>query len=131
MVVFGGCKSSQQFDYEGTWRGTQTVADARPDADPDVVRSIGNVELRFLPHGRYAIFVAPLAMEGSVERTEKGLRLNPDKLQGRSIDRQPDTIRNNVPRLELWPQPDGTLRCVNPKLTGRDFTLKREAKPGG
>lgn len=130
LLLLAGCNSSPRFDYVGTWIGRREVK-GQPGADPDVLRSIGKIEIRISPNGRFSAFVSPYSMEGTLERTSTGAALPVDKLMGRGIERHPPEVRQNVPRLELIPGEDGTLRVKDPRMPSEVIELKREAKPEG
>lgn len=130
LLLLAGCNSSPRFDYVGTWIGHRPVQ-GQPGADPDVLRSIGKIDLRIKPNGRFAVFVSPYSMEGTLERTSTGAALPVDMLMGRQIERQPEAVRKEIPRLELIPGENGTLRLKDPRTPSEVIELKREAKPEG
>jgi hypothetical protein len=130
LLLLGGCNSSPRFDYKGTWRGKQKV-EGRPGADPDVLRSMEKIELRIDPMERFSIFVSPYVMEGSLERTSTGAILPIDTVLGKPLDRQPKEFQAGIPRFELFPKEDGTLRLRDPRQPQLEVVLTREAKPGG
>jgi hypothetical protein len=130
LLLLAGCVNSPRFDYVGTWKGRKSV-EGQPGADPDVINSLAKVELQVKPTGRFAIYYAPYSMEGTLERTSNGGALPVDLLMGREIERQPEDVRKEIPRLELIPGEDGTLRLKDPRNPSEEIVLKREAKPPG
>jgi hypothetical protein len=128
VLLLAGCNGSPKFDYAGTWTGMRPI-EGRPGADPDVLRSIGRVELRIDERGHFALLESGLAKEGTVEKTARGAALPVEMLMGRPLDRQPEDIRRDIPRFELVPQADGALRFIDPRRPKEETILRREAKP--
>ncbi|MGV3617226.1 MAG: hypothetical protein ACO1SV_18010 [Fimbriimonas sp.] len=130
FLLLAGCNSSPRFDYKGTWRGKREVK-GQPGADPDVLQSIAKVELRVDAMEHFSLFFSPYAMEGNLARTPTGAALPIDTILGKPLDRQPPEVQAQIPRLELFPQEDGTLRMRDPRQPQSEVVLTREAKPGG
>jgi hypothetical protein len=130
LLLVGGCNSSPRFDYVGTWRGMREVR-GQPGADPDVLRSIGKIELKVDGRDRFSIFVSPYVLEGRLERTSTGAALPVEIVQGKPIERQSTEFRAEIPRIELFPQENGTLRLKDPRQPQSEVVLTRETKPGG
>ncbi len=123
-----GCESGPRFDYEGTWVGRRQVQE-QAGVDNDVLRSIARIEVRIDRSGRFALMESGLAKEGNFVRTGEGAALDVDRLMGQPLDRQPEEVRKDIPRFELWPLPDGSLRFLDPRRPIEEVRLTRELKP--
>lgn len=122
------CNSAPQFDYTGTWVGHQEVKGV-PGADPDVLRSIGRIELHVLRNGRFALLESGMSREGIVEPTSKGIRLRVDSIAGRPLRGQPDEVQKAAPTYEVESPMQETVTFLNLERPNERITLKRDPKP--
>jgi len=101
------------FPYYGTWRGYRTIK-GEPDADPDILRQIGKVEITVKGTERFDIAINGLAASGAVTHDGQNLVLTPQEVMGRPIEQQSENIKRVVPTTTLTPNKDGTVTFLAP-----------------
>jgi len=110
-VLLGNCE--KPFRYYGTWRGYRDVK-GQPDADPDILRQIGKVEVVVKETERFDIAINGLAATGAARHDGRNLVLEPQEVLGQPMERQPDNIKKAIPTASLKPNEDGTVTFLAP-----------------
>lgn len=106
-----GC--DKPFPYYGTWRGYRDIK-GQPDADPDILRQIGKVEVTVKATERFDIAINGLAASGAARHDGRNLVLEPQEVLGQPMERQSDNIKKAIPTATLKPNEDGTVTFLAP-----------------
>ena len=61
----------------------KVTVEGKPGADPDILRTMGKVDLEILPNGRFNIFVDGLSRQGTLEYAANSATLHYEQVMGR------------------------------------------------